>query len=183
MSGSHPLMAPVYLPGSEPYPPGTTEEEKDGYRQMVKWNKYGGYAMESCALKVVLAGGAGFAFGGFLSLMSATFAYEDPLSRASEKLTGTRAQAAYMFKEMGRNMWSQGKGFAKVGMLYSGVECCIEGYRAKNDHWNGLSAGFVSGAILARNAGPMAMLGGGAAFAAFSAAIDMYLRREPADDD
>jgi hypothetical protein len=29
---------------------------------MVKWNKYGGYAMESCALKVVLAGGAG-AFG------------------------------------------------------------------------------------------------------------------------
>jgi import inner membrane translocase subunit TIM22 len=29
----------------------------------------------------------------------------------------------------------------------------------------------------------MAMLGGGAAFAAFSAAIDMYLRREPADDD
>jgi import inner membrane translocase subunit TIM22 len=64
MSGSHPLMAPVYLPGSEPYPPGTTEEEKDGYRQMVKWNKYGGYAMESCALKVVLAGGAG-AFGAY----------------------------------------------------------------------------------------------------------------------
>jgi import inner membrane translocase subunit TIM22 len=69
----------------------------------------------------------GFALGGFFSLMSATFAYEDPLSRASSKLVGTRAQTAYIFKEMGRNMWSSGKGFAKVGALYSGVECCIEG--------------------------------------------------------
>jgi hypothetical protein len=24
-------------------------------------------------------------------------------------------------------MWSSGKGFAKVGALYAGVECCIEG--------------------------------------------------------
>ena len=59
--------------------------------------------------------------------MSATFAYEDPLSKASEKLVGTRAQTAYIFKEMGRNMWTSGKGFAKVGALYSGFECCIEG--------------------------------------------------------
>jgi import inner membrane translocase subunit TIM22 len=59
--------------------------------------------------------------------MSATFAYEDPLSRASEKLVGTKAQTIYIFKEMGRNMWSSGKGFAKVGALYSGYECCIEG--------------------------------------------------------
>jgi hypothetical protein len=69
----------------------------------------------------------GFALGGFFSLMSATFAYEDPLSRASEKLVGTKAQTIYIFKEMGRNMWSSGKGFAKVGALYSGYECCIEG--------------------------------------------------------
>lgn len=69
----------------------------------------------------------GFALGGFFSLMSATFAYEDPLSRASEKLVGTKAQTMFIFKEMGRNMWSSGKGFAKVGALYSGYECCIEG--------------------------------------------------------
>lgn len=60
-------------------------------------------------------------------MMSATFAYEDPLSRASQKLTGTAAQAKFIFKEMGRNMWSSGKGFGKVGALYSGIECCIEG--------------------------------------------------------
>jgi import inner membrane translocase subunit TIM22 len=63
--------------------------------------------------------------------MSATFAYEDPLSKASEKLVGTRAQTAFIFKEMGRNMLTSGKGFAKVGALYSGFECCIEGVSAE----------------------------------------------------
>ena len=70
---------------------------------------------------------SGLGLGAFFSLMSASFAYEDPLSRASTKLVGTRAQTAFMFKEMGRNMWTTGKGFGKVGALYSGVECCIEG--------------------------------------------------------
>jgi import inner membrane translocase subunit TIM22 len=42
-------------------------------------------------------------------------------------VTGTKAQTIYVMKEMGRNMWSSGKGFAKVGALYAGVECCIEG--------------------------------------------------------
>lgn len=60
-------------------------------------------------------------------MMSATFAYEDPLARANEELKGTRAQAKFILKELGRNMWSSGKGFAKVGALYSGIECCIEG--------------------------------------------------------
>lgn len=73
------------------------------------------------------ANSTGLGLGAFFSLMGATFAYEDPLSRASQKLTGTRAQTVYMFKEMGRNMWTTGRGFARVGMLYSGVECCIEG--------------------------------------------------------
>lgn len=69
----------------------------------------------------------GFGLGAFFSLMSSSFAYEDPLSRANEKLVGTRAQTAFIFKEMGRNMWKSGKGFGKVGALYSGTECCVEG--------------------------------------------------------
>lgn len=45
-----------------------------------------------------------------------------------------------------------------------------------------MSAGFVAGGILARNSGPRAALGGGLAFAAFSAVIDLvFLRREPAE--
>lgn len=45
-----------------------------------------------------------------------------------------------------------------------------------------MSGGFLSGAILARNAGPQAMVGGGLAFAGFSAAIDWWLRKEPAEE-
>lgn len=43
---------------------------------------------------------------------------------------------------------------------------------------NPVAAGFVAGGILARNSGPKAVVGGGLAFAAFSAAIDLFLRRE-----
>jgi len=37
--------------------------------------------------------------------------------------------------------------------------------------------------FLARNAGPKAVFGGGLAFAAFSAAIDLFLRRETPEED
>jgi hypothetical protein len=43
---------------------------------------------------------------------------------------------------------------------------------------NPVCAGFVAGGILARTSGPKGVLAGGAAFAAFSAAIDLFLRRE-----
>jgi hypothetical protein len=46
---------------------------------------------------------------------------------------------------------------------------------------NPVAAGFVAGGVLARNSGPRAALGGGLAFAAFSAAIDLFLRRETAE--
>lgn len=44
---------------------------------------------------------------------------------------------------------------------------------------NPIAAGFVAGGVLARNSGPKAVLGGGLAFATFSAAIDLFIRREP----
>ena len=46
---------------------------------------------------------------------------------------------------------------------------------------NPAASGFVAGGILARNSGPSGVLGGGLAFAAFSTAIDLFLRREPAE--
>lgn len=71
-------------------------------------------------------------------------------------------------------------------MRLTELDCCIFflKYRAKNDIWNSIGSGFLAGAILARNAGPKAMAGGGAAFAGFSGAIDYFwLRREPADEE
>jgi len=144
--------------------------------------------MESCVAKTVMAAGMGFGMGAFISLMSSSLAYEDPLIRQQQQAVGaistsTTAKAREIFTEMGRGMWKSGKGFAKVTVLFAGTECVIESYRARNDIGNAVAAGFVAGGVLARNTGPRGALWGGLGFAAFSAAIDLFLRREPADDD
>lgn len=53
------LLAPVIIPGTEPWPAGTTEEEKQEMRNMVKYQKWGGQLMESCPVKVLMAGTMG----------------------------------------------------------------------------------------------------------------------------
>lgn len=69
----------------------------------------------------------GFGIGAFFSLMSASFAYEDPYLRAQTQ-TGmnTTQKASQIFKEMGKGMWTSGKSFGKIGALFAGVECVIE---------------------------------------------------------
>lgn len=81
------------------------------------------------------------------------------------------------FKDMGARSWSSAKNFGKVGALFTGIECGIEGFRAKNDITNGVASGCVTGAILARNAGPQAACVGCVGFAAFSAAIEAWMRQ------
>ena len=75
--------------------------------------------------RVKLTTGVGLAIGAFISLMSSSFAYEDPLLR--QQGLNTAQKAREIFKDMGRGMWRSGKGFGKVGALYAGLECCIEG--------------------------------------------------------
>ncbi|CEH18041.1 mitochondrial import inner membrane translocase subunit tim22 [Ceraceosorus bombacis] len=189
-----PMVAPIYLPGQEPMPAGTTQEQIDQMAQMQLWTKRASMAMESCPVKCAMSGAAGFALGGFFSLLSASFAIDDPLRRSNmmaANLTAggapqpeltTGQQTKLFFKETGKGMYRSAKGFGKVGALYSGIECVIEGYRAKNDIHNAIWGGFFAGAVLARNSGPKAMVGGGVAFAAFSGAIDMYFRRETPEE-
>ncbi|EST05621.1 Mitochondrial inner membrane translocase subunit Tim17/Tim22/Tim23/peroxisomal protein PMP24 [Kalmanozyma brasiliensis GHG001] len=193
MAHLRPLMAPVLVPGTEPLPPGMTEEDRAEMAKIAKWNKIANMSMESCPVKCALSGAAGFGLGAFFSLMSTSFAVDDPLRRTTLAANGldpgkvgemtTMQSTKEFFKQTGKSMYRSGKGFGKVGALYSGIECCIEAYRAKNDLVNPVAAGFAAGAILARNSGPKAAIGGGVAFAAFSGAIDMYFRREVADDD
>lgn len=193
MSNLRPLMAPVYVPGTEPLPPGMTEEDRAEMAKIAKWNQIANRGMESCPVKCAMSGAAGFGLGAFFSLMSTSFAVDDPLRRTTLAANGLDVKAGTdmttmqstkeFFKQTGKSMYRSGKGFGKVGALYSGIECCIEAYRAKNDLVNPVAAGFAAGAILARNAGPKAAIGGGMAFAAFSGAIDMYFRRETPDDD
>jgi hypothetical protein len=58
-SPSYPGQVPIYAAGKEPLPPGFTEEDRAAIQQTKKWEGYAGMAMESCAVKTVLAGGAG----------------------------------------------------------------------------------------------------------------------------
>lgn len=278
MASKMPLVAPIYLPGKEPLPPGMTESDREQLKQALKYQRYVMSVMESCVGKAAVSGVLGFGLGAFFSLMSASFAIDDPLRQtmidkeAAEKAkkleeeaakksggstaaagpakasveakptsatqteaptkpvenvppgatklattpkvtsTPTRTHAFLMklpggnyfkdlpapppqlpattmqstkefFLQTGRSMYSSGKGFGMVGALYSGIECCIESYRAKNDMVNPVVGGFLAGGILARNTGPATAFSSAIAFAAFSGAIDMFLRRESKDED
>jgi import inner membrane translocase subunit TIM22 len=109
--------------------------------------------------------------------------YDTPLSpqgQAMSKLT-TREQIRIGFRDMGKRSYSSAKNFMLIGAMYSGTECCVEGYRAKSDLTNSVAAGCITGAALAFKAGPQAALLGCGGFAAFSAAIDAYMRMPESD--
>ncbi|OQO15242.1 Mitochondrial import inner membrane translocase subunit tim22 [Cryoendolithus antarcticus] len=142
--------------------------------------------MESCPGKTVIAGGMGFALGGVFGLFMSSMRYDTPMSTASSMnpaLTSLpiRQQLAAGFKDMGKASYSSARNFGYIGAVFAGTECAIEGFRAKNDLYNGVAAGCLTGGFLAKGGGPQAMAIGCAGFAAFSAAIDAYMRM-PSDD-
>lgn len=153
----------------------TPEEQAEvGAKKMVE-------LMQSCPGKTVMAGGSGFVLGGVLGLFMASMAYDVPVgtnavSHISE--LPFKQQMKLQFSDMGRRSWSSAKNFGYIGMVFSGVECSIESLRAKHDLYNGMSAGCITGASLSVKAGPQAALLGCAGFAAFSTAIDLYMRSE-----
>jgi len=116
-------------------------------------------------------------FDFFISLTTSQMRYDTPLS-ASSTITSLPMQQQLRagLKDMGRASWSSAKNFGLVGAIFSGTECCIEGYRATNDLTNGIAAGCITGGVLAAKAGPQAAVVGCLGFAAFSAAIDSYMR-------
>jgi import inner membrane translocase subunit TIM22 len=87
-----------------------------------------------------------------------------------------RQQLAIGLKDMGKQSYASAKNFGRIGAIFSGTECAIEGLRGKNDLWNGVAGGCITGGALAYKAGPQAAALGCAGFAAFSAAIDWYMR-------
>lgn len=89
-----------------------------------------------------------------------------------------RQQLKHGLKDMAKSSYSSAKNFGMIGAIFAGTECCIEGLRAKNDIWNGVIGGCLTGGALARNGGPQAVGLGCVGFAAFSAAIDSYMRME-----
>jgi len=151
--------------------PGMSEQEQAMVKAMHA-------AMESCPVKTVMAGGMGFALGGAFGLFMASMSYDSPLTPQGREISTLpwREQLRRGFKDMGSRSFSSAKNFGLVGALFSGTECCIEGLRAKNDLKNGIAAGCITGGLLGAKAGPQAAAVGCVGFAAFSAAIDAYMR-------
>ncbi|BGO93744.1 RHTO0S10e04434g1_1 [Rhodotorula toruloides] len=184
-------LTPFVVPGYEPPSPDPetgevrtkTEDERREIISQMKQIRLVQEGMESPVAKAAISGAMGFGIGAFFSLMGSSFTIEDPLQREQYAGMNTRQKAKVIFGDMGKSMWRQGKGFGMVGALYAGTECIVEGFRAKNDIYNSIYAGLISGAVLARNSGPRAMVLGGMGFAAFSAAIDSYMRRDTPDED
>lgn len=122
----------------------------------------------------------------FFSLTVTQMSYDTPLSTnpTAQSITSLplREQLRQGLKDMGSRSYSSARNFGKVGAIFAGTECCIEGFRAKNDLANGVMAGCITGGVLAAPAGPQAAALGCAGFAAFSLAIDSYMRR-PSETD
>ncbi|GAA5969578.1 hypothetical protein JCM11641_008167 [Rhodosporidiobolus odoratus] len=187
---SQAYLTPFVVPGYEPPSPDETgitrprnEDERREILSQMKQIRLVQEGMESPVAKAAISGAMGFALGAFFSLMGSSFTIEDPFQRTQYDGMNTRQKAKLIFADMGKGMWRQGKGFGMVGALYAGTECVVEGFRAKNDLYNSVYAGAMSGAVLARNSGVRAMVLGGMGFAAFSAAIDSYMRHDSTDED
>ncbi|KAH6664479.1 Tim17/Tim22/Tim23/Pmp24 family-domain-containing protein [Halenospora varia] len=166
-------------------PNGQSQEMQGADAQTMAAVKAMQTVMESCPGKTVMSGVMGFALGGAFGLFMASMQYDTPLSSpGATAITSLplRQQLKQGFKDMGARSLSSAKNFGKVGAIFSGTECCIEGFRAKNDLANGVMAGCITGGVLAAPAGPQAAAVGCAGFAAFSLAIDSYMRR-PSDSD
>ncbi|KAK2763199.1 Mitochondrial import inner membrane translocase subunit tim22 [Arachnomyces sp. PD_36] len=168
---SFPGMPPMGGAGGAAGAGGPSEQEQAIVKTMQA-------AMESCPVKTVMAGGMGFALGGVFGLFMASMSYDSPLTPQGREISSlpVREQLRRGFKDMGTRSYSSAKNFAVVGALFSGTECCIEGLRAKNDLGNGVAAGCITGGVLGARAGPQAAAAGCVGFAAFSAAIDAYMR-------
>ncbi|XP_076153481.1 mitochondrial import inner membrane translocase subunit Tim22 [Alosa pseudoharengus] len=129
--------------------------------------------MESCTFKAVLACVGGFVLGGAFGVFTAGidtnvgFDPKDPLKTPT---------AREVLKDMGQRGMSYAKNFAIVGAMFSCTECIIESHRGKSDWKNAVYSGCVTGGAIGLRAGLKAGVLGCGGFAAFSAAIEYYLR-------
>ena len=109
----------------------------------------------SCPAKTILGVGAGFGMGAAFGLIFGA----NTFNNHDEKFLNSsfRNQARVTFKQMGQGMLSSGKTFASLSAVFVATECATESIRGKEDMYNGLISGCVTGAVLSRSGGVQAM--------------------------
>ncbi|XP_016341819.1 LOW QUALITY PROTEIN: mitochondrial import inner membrane translocase subunit Tim22-like [Sinocyclocheilus anshuiensis] len=129
--------------------------------------------MESCAFKSLIACVGGFVLGGAFGVFTAGIDSNVGLDPKDPLRTPT---AREVLRDMGQRGMSYAKNFAIVGAMFSCTECLIESHRGKSDWKNAVYSGCVTGGAIGFRAGLKAGVLGCGGFAAFSAAIEYYLR-------
>ncbi|XP_018610863.1 mitochondrial import inner membrane translocase subunit Tim22 [Scleropages formosus] len=129
--------------------------------------------MESCAFKALLACVGGFVLGGAFGVFTAGIDSNVGFDPKDPMRTPT---AREVLRDMGQRGMSYAKNFAIVGAMFSCTECIIESHRGKSDWKNAVYSGCVTGGAIGFRAGLKAGVLGCGGFAAFSAAIEYYLR-------
>lgn len=90
---------------------------------------------ESCPVHVVMHGGMGFAFGGFLGMFMASMsaggtAPEARLLSGADAATSValplRTQMRLAISDLVGKSWSSAKNFGKIAAIFSAAECAIE---------------------------------------------------------
>ncbi|GAA95205.1 hypothetical protein E5Q_01861 [Mixia osmundae IAM 14324] len=182
MQGSSPLLPPYIIPETWGTP---TPEEVAQFKQMKRIERIFSQAPESALFKAGMSGVVGGGLGAFLSLVSVSFAYEDPF-RTNPNIRpdmSTMKKTGVMFADMGKGMYRQGKTWGRIGFLFAGAESIVEGYRAKHDPWNPFFGGLITGSIISRKSGLRAASLSGLGFGLFGAAIEhFFIEREKPDD-
>ncbi|XP_036381367.1 mitochondrial import inner membrane translocase subunit Tim22 [Megalops cyprinoides] len=130
-------------------------------------------AMESCTFKAAFACVAGAVLGGAFGIFTAGIDTNVGFDPKDPMRTPT---AREVLKDMGNRGMSYAKNFAIVGAMFSFTECLIESHRGKSDWKNAVYSGCVTGGAIGFRAGLKAGVLGCGGFAAFSAAIEYYLR-------
>ncbi|NWV23855.1 TIM22 translocase, partial [Origma solitaria] len=129
--------------------------------------------MESCPFKAALACVGGFVLGGAFGIFTAGIDTNVGFDPKDPYRTPT---AKEVLKDMGQRGISYAKNFAIVGAMFSCTECVVESYRGKSDWKNSVISGCITGGAIGFRAGLKAGVIGCGGFAAFSAAVDYYLR-------
>ncbi len=154
-----------------------------GYQKPPAWLQFVTTApQESCIFKTAISGVMGYGLGMFCGLLFGGYSQAVDKAVEMEAPVGTKLRIG--FKEAGRAMSTSARHFALFGAVYAGSECVIEKVRARNDLYNPALAGCATGAVLASQpttpipakARAIQMATGCATIAAFSTAIDYYMK-------
>uniref|UniRef100_A0A0K8TRF4 Mitochondrial import inner membrane translocase subunit TIM22 n=1 Tax=Tabanus bromius TaxID=304241 RepID=A0A0K8TRF4_TABBR len=128
-------------------------------------------ALESCTFKSMMACVLGYGLGAAIGLFSSSVSPNIAAPNVDKQQT-----VKEIFREMRQTTHSHAKNFALIGAVFAIVECSVEGHRGKSDWRNGTYAGAITGGLIGLRAGIKAGIIGAAGFAAFSSAMDYYMR-------